>query len=402
MADTVVETPAATPAAAPVVVNGQTVPAASQDDAIFQAFFGKGGKFDKQEKAPSREPRLNTSKPKAKAAEAEPEAEATTEETETEEVDERLPLDAKVDKDEQLEEGALSTKTLAEARKALAKGDIRAAFKLAFGKHPEFFNVDPHKSFRWRRRVEADTAKLDSRKGELEQWQTKLNAWVEHTNEQLKFPTQIQNIAKEYRQTGDSPLIGKLIEHLTGETLDIAMKKMLKNERQSPGESRLQKQLLSQQQKIAELEGKLSPQQKPPTPEETDAVAKQVQQEQVTQYLDDIKEELKGHKALKLENGVKRIYQVLRKSWDPVLRAPAMSPDEAADEVVRLEKLRVQKANAALGDIEAVPEPVRKGSSARPLTRQNSQSAAPKGVETEADIFERSWRQVQKKKAGTR
>lgn len=146
----------------------------------------------------------------------------------------------------------------------------------------------------------------------------------------------------EYQKTRDPAIVVQIVEDFTEEGYDIVQKRVLKGEKAAPTDRRMLAQLEAMK---AELEALKKP--KEETPEEKKAKA----QAELKEYLTEIKDEIAEHDVRKIPGATKKVYRMLRKHYDPALKAPKISIEKAADRVLKmhmrmLARLRPDSAEA--------------------------------------------------------
>lgn len=276
-----------------------------------------------------------------------------------EEDDEEEADDADLDDEDDLDEEEESPQTqrsLQKARKLFDKGDVKGALKAALGLKDE----DLEASDAWEdqkfvnakfRAFRNKVSKTETAFKEREQKQIKREAdFAAHiTNNvapKLRPGLEAMQMLQEYEKTGDNDVIVKFIEKYSKKPYDKFTKEVLKGTPPNVSERRLSA-------KIAELEAKLEKVGKPEP--ETDEQKRAKAQENLKAYLADIKEEIADHDVRKIPGAAKKVLAVLRKHYDPKLKAPRISVEKAADRVLKMHMRLVDRLAP-----KTAPEPTKK------------------------------------------
>lgn len=190
---------------------------------------------------------------------------------------------------------------------------------------------------------------------------------------------------------GDVGALREVIEAGTGQPLDKGTKMLVQGTKTSAAEQRLNA-------KIADLEKKLETKESQETEQQTAARREAA----VTKHLENLTEELEGHPVTKLKGFEKKVFAVQRKSYDPKLKAFKLSPEEAANKVVRIEKRRLAELRALDEDEPTKPaatKPKAEGARVFALNRgDSSESGALPDDESDEDILKDLDRQFARKR----
>lgn len=244
--------------------------------------------------------------------------------------------DAEDDDEDDDGEEEPTPRNLQRARKLFDKGDFKGALKAALGLKDEDLEASGdwddakfvNAKFRaFRKKVEKQETAARERDAKHTEREEKFSTYVKGLGVKLQPAFEWFKAKQEYAKTGDPNIIVQVMEDFAGEGYDIVQKKVLRGTKDSPTERRLL-------QKITELEAKLTKvgEPKEQTPEEKQAKA----QEDLREYISEIKEEIAEHDVRKIPGAAKKVYAMLRKHYDPKLKAPRISIEDAADRVLRV------------------------------------------------------------------
>lgn len=230
---------------------------------------------------------------------------------------------------------------------ALAKGDTKKAFRLAFKRNPEFFQVNEAKFTALRERERLDRLKSSQRErehvGKVQQFQSE----VQQTIARLTPYEQLYQVQHAFQQSGDTTLLVRLIEGLTGLSYDDAQKAILHKQRRSPGERALQERLNQLERQLTEKEQHAQRQSQ-----------QQTLEQQRQSDIAHIRNVLASDPVAKIPKFDERIYRILEKHYDPRLGGLTITVEEAARRLERAERKRLESSPFYKPtNIETKPEP---------------------------------------------
>lgn len=283
--------------------------------------------------------------------------------------------------EEEGDEAGGHSKSLAEARAALEAGDIRKACKLAFGKVPEFFEVNAKKWEAFRYAQRAERKKMAESQSAFAKERESFQSQVQQVVQQLQPAAAIIQAQQAYQRDRDPLLLVKLVEQIAGAPFNEVSKSIIQGQKLNPAQSRLERQ-------VEELQRQLQERQKQDSEAQRQAAIEQGKQNDLAI----IRTTLKNSPVSELPNFADRVYKVLLNTRAPDGRL-TLDVEGAARVVMRAERKRVKespfyKKLATKAAPAAAPSAAKKpAATATPLRRDSQNNGAPIGEETDDDII---------------
>lgn len=285
---------------------------------------------------------------------------------------------------------------LEQAAEALEAGDLKKALRLALKVKPEALKFDAGKfaagrqaQARERQKVEALAAKRNGEIAAREQahaaketaltqrehkFQVEVNQWIER----LKPYEVYYNAEQAWKADGDPKHLVTIIEGLTGKKYNDAQQIILKGERQDPRFSRMQaelEQMRRERQQEREEAQRIRQAEEQRRQQEDQQRQQQMAVQARANDIATIKKALGDHEVTKLPRYEERVYKVLERFYDPNLKSPTISIEQAAKRVLRAEQKRVESSPFYVKPVApAVEDKPPKAATPRPALRKDSQN----------------------------
>lgn len=223
--------------------------------------------------------------------------------------------------------------------------DPEAALREAFGEDAlDKLKVEPKQFAALRReRKRLERERTDSER-ELQERGAKQEAdfkeKAERAIRQLQPANEWHNAIQGYIQSGDPDALVDQFEKAVGENFPAFLKKYTEGRKGRPPGARQPRvedpQVAALKQKLEALEQRLQEPQEDP---------EQRRQQELQRFYSQLDEELSGDPVTQLSGWQQKVYQEMRREYDPKLGGSRISPAKAAKRVVR----RIEKAAEGLG-----------------------------------------------------